>query len=182
MLLGCSSGSIAKHPSLSCASGERVRVAGDGSCWLYAVLASLSLLDHAAPAVESPSEVDYSMSQWLLAETQVHVLTHVELFPRAICALSVTTTCSNMGVHFCAIIMLAKSVAPSYLCRAKLKLACSARSSQKSTASTLGFSRYCVSRPPRNRSMEVCCMLQAPTLACAVVRILQQYNAPPLLV
>jgi hypothetical protein len=30
--------------------------------------------------------------------------------------------------------------------------------------------------------MEVCCMLQAPTLACAVVRILQQYNAPPLLV
>ena len=136
MLLGCSSVTIAKHPSLSCASGERVRVAGNGSCWLYAVLASLSLLDHAAPAVENPSEVDYSLSQWLLAETQVHVLTHVELFPRAICALSVTTTCSNMGVHFCAIIMLAKSVAPSHLCRAKLTLACSARSSQKSTAPT----------------------------------------------
>ena len=182
MLLGCSSGTIAKHPSLSCASGERVRVAGNGSCWLYAVLASLSLLDHAAPAVENPSEVDYSMSQWLLAETQVHVLTHVELFPRAICALSVTTTCSNMGVHFCAIIMLAKSVAPSHLCRAKLKLACSARSSQNSTAATLSLSRFCVSRPPRKRSMEVCCMLQAPTLACAVVRILQQHNAPPLLV
>ena len=136
MLLGCSSGTIAKHPSLSCASGERVKVVGNGSCWLYAVLASLSLLDHAAPAVENPSEVDYSLSQWLLAETQVHVLTHVELFPRAICALSVTTTCSNMGVHFCAIIMLAKSVAPSHLCRAKLKLACSARSSQNSTAAT----------------------------------------------
>ena len=182
MLLGCSSGTLAKHPSLSCASGERVRVAGNGSCWLYAVLASLSLLDHAAPAVENPSEVDYSMSQWLLAETQVHFLTHVELFPRAICALSVTTTCSNMGVHFCAIIMLAKSVAPSHLCRAKLKLACSARSSQNSTAATLSLSRFCVSRPPRKRSMEVCCMLQAPTLACAVVRILQQHNAPPLLV
>ena len=52
---------------------------GDGSCWLYAILACMGLLEHMMEAAMgeeqeltmSPTTKDYQMSAWLLQELKV---------------------------------------------------------------------------------------------------------------
>lgn len=60
--------------------GARVTVRGDGTCWLYAVMAGLGLLEHVTPAEmdglqleKLPTKRDYELSAFLAERMKNHV-------------------------------------------------------------------------------------------------------------